>query len=731
MNGTATRFVRLGVSLAGLVTLGWVLTGQAARPARHAVALPTDWSHRHVIFTKPSSPEQLARVSEDPRYQQQINRREQLLRMPARMAEAGAAFGSNLRRPVATLRRPFKPSSKSLKRDWAEDLGGAASIGAANYPAKFSFNTNTASCDAATPPNQPDYVVFSTGEAGSVTQATVVAYDNLYSGCSGASVPMVYWAYNTGLLSTILTSPVLSLDGSQVAFVQSTGGSAFLVTLKWNAHDGSVATPSTPTIVTSMSLCPAATACMTLTPLTTSGLTPIDDQTSSVFYDYSNDIAWVGGTNSWLIKITGVFKGAPTEVVGGGFPVQLNPSNPNVLSSPVYDRISKNVFVGDFGGFLYSVNSATGAVTASSQLDFGAGLVDGPIVDSTNGLVYVFASADASFACAGGADCTAVYKLSTAFASGAAGTEVTIGNSVLFGTLPNPSPAYIGGFDSAYYDSTGVNSPTGNLYVCGNTGGSPTLYQVAITAGALPIQSLAIAPLAASNSTAACSPVTDIPNPNVQAPGIPSERAFVSVQNNGLPTVCAPGGCVLNFVTAPWTPNTFKALGQQILSPRGHVETVIVAGFSAANDASPWPNQAAQTYPDLQVTWIDQGVFGATYVTWQPSFHYVAPLTRIIDTNGNVEVLTTNASGDKTGTSQPAWNATLGGTTPDNTVVWTNVGPLGTAAMPVAGGTSGIIVDNTLGSGSIVGGSQVYFGTLGPACGADTCAVQASQVALQ
>src|SRR5438067_1692772 len=33
MNGTAARFLRLGVSLSGLVVLGWVLTGQAAKPA--------------------------------------------------------------------------------------------------------------------------------------------------------------------------------------------------------------------------------------------------------------------------------------------------------------------------------------------------------------------------------------------------------------------------------------------------------------------------------------------------------------------------------------------------------------------------------------------------------------------------------------------------------------------------------------------------------------------------
>ena len=75
MNGTATRFLRLGVSLAGLVTLGWVLTGYAAKPVRHSTSLPTDWSHRHLIFSHPQSAEQAARVNEDPRYLQQVQRR--------------------------------------------------------------------------------------------------------------------------------------------------------------------------------------------------------------------------------------------------------------------------------------------------------------------------------------------------------------------------------------------------------------------------------------------------------------------------------------------------------------------------------------------------------------------------------------------------------------------------------------------------------------------------------
>ena len=112
-------------------------------------------------------------------------------------------------------------------------------MGAVNYPAKFSFATNTAACDADP---TPDYVAYSTGLSGSSTQASIVAYDNLYFYCVG-STPLTYWAYDTGTGTTVLTSPVLSLDGSQVAFVESTGASALLVTLKWKAHDGTVGLP--------------------------------------------------------------------------------------------------------------------------------------------------------------------------------------------------------------------------------------------------------------------------------------------------------------------------------------------------------------------------------------------------------------------------------------------------------------------------------------------------------
>jgi len=62
------------------------------------------------------------------------------------------------------------------------------------------------------------------------------------------------------------------------------------------------------------------------------------------------------------------------------------------------------------------------------------------------------------------------------------------------------------------------------------------------------------------------------------------------------------------------------------------------------------------------------------------------------------------------------------------------VGPPPTAASAEAGGTSGIIIDNTVSSGMLAGTSQIYFSTLSGCMGPsdqDGCAVQASQSALQ
>jgi hypothetical protein len=536
------------------------------------------------------------------------------------------------------------------------------------------------------------------------------------------TVPSVYWAYNTG--GQILTSPLISLDGSQVAFVQTdTGQVGTLVLIRWAASTGTVSAPVqlTPVLPSAYPGCTAP--CMTTVILSDSGNLITDDTTSSVFYDYSNDIGWVGGARGWLHKITGLFNGVPAEVHSGGFPVQVNPGNPATLSSPVYDSASRNVFVGDFAGFLYSVNSTNSTVIQSAQLDFGTGIVEGPVVDSTNGFVYVFSSSDGTANCTGGTTaCSAVYQLTTAFTAGATGTKITVGNSVAVGTLPNPSPMYIGGFNAAYLNSTHA---TGTMYVCGNTGGIPTLYGIHIAAG-VPGPSSAISTL--TTATAACSPVADVFNPNTT--GGLTEQLFFSVQSNALPICNSTGGCILSVLETPWQSSNTYLLGQRIFSNNLHVQTVITPGVSGTTPPT-WSGPAGALTTDGTMVWLDQGnVSGALSNVWIKSHNYTGAATHLIDSNGNIEIVTTSG---KSGTTQPVWNTTLGGATVDNTATWKNLGAACCAALPVAGGTSGIIIDDVL-NGTVAGTSQVYFSTLSnQACGTSGtggCAVQASQTGL-
>ena len=209
--------IGLGISILGVLTLSPALVGQVSQDSKAAVPLPSDWSHHHVIFSKPATAEQARRVERDPRYWQQQNRL---------AANSGEAEPSSVVAP-ALQRGPIPAASAGnqaligINKDWSQDLGSGATVGAMNYPAKFAFQPTSATCAGG--PTQPDFVVYGTGLLGSASQATVVAYDNLYSGCSGdGPVPTVYWAYNTG--GTVTTSPVFSQDGTQVAFVQLGGG---------------------------------------------------------------------------------------------------------------------------------------------------------------------------------------------------------------------------------------------------------------------------------------------------------------------------------------------------------------------------------------------------------------------------------------------------------------------------------------------------------------------------
>jgi len=139
---------------------------------------------------------------------------------------------------------------------------------------------------------------------------------------------------------------------------------------------------------------------------------------------------------------------------------------------------------------------------------------------------------------------------------------------------------------------------------------------------------------------------------------------------------------------------------------------------------------------DHTVTWVDQGLQSAfTPAAWAANFAYHTG-SLILDGNGNVEVCIATFAAGTSGSSAPTWSTTPGAFTADSEVVWENVGAIATAALATAGGTSAIIIDNMVGSGTLAGTSQVYFSTLSnqTTCGTSStvgCAVQASQSALK
>jgi hypothetical protein len=552
-----------------------------------------------------------------------------------------------------------------------------------------------------------------------------VAYDNLYTGCTG-TVPLTYWSYNTG--GSVVTSVTLSLDGSQVAFIQTptTVPIANLVLLKWKATtDGATSTSPDTINIVSASAYPTCTApCMTT--LAFSG--GANDTNSSPFYDFTNDTLYAGDDGGRLHKFHPVFGlGTPAEV-GSPWPVVLG-SGANKLDSPVLDSVTGRVFVGTLyngtsGAQLFAVDSSTGAVVGtSSSLGKGNGIADGPVVDSTTGKVYAFLGNDGGSNCSG--PCGAVHQFATGFTSGTGiSTAVGFGGSI---TL------YAGSFDNAYYTSA---DGTGTLYVCGQGfpgffPAEPMIHRIPISSGTMSASSQFGAGLGTSNVP--CSPVTEVFNPAAGG----TDRIFASVASSGSAAGCSSNGCIMSVVVTTWQPSTSYAVGQRIITPNNNLMVVVTAGISKSGSPPAWPDvlltDDGMEITEGTVTWVNSGFdTTATPAPWQANTFF-SQGTPIIDSNGNQQ-LTTN-SGVHSGVFPPIWNTTIGGVTNDSGLMWRNGGPVANFGLAVNGGTSGIVVDNVVPTGTLAGGSQVYFSPLSlgfGTCGAGNgCAVQASQAGLK
>jgi hypothetical protein len=708
-----SRTARLTAILLASFGAAAALWGQAGG-SQQLTSLVTDWSDHHLIYSGTAGNKLTAPYDKDPRSWHQWLRQNgpppPNTNLPADPIFTDAIFSDAILN-AAPLTNASAISSSPLQkfhRDWSMSLGTGATVGAGQFPAKFSFSVTTANCAIAT---QPDFVVFNTSVLGSSTQATIVAFDNLYSGCTGI-VPQTYWAYNTG--GTVVTSVTLSYDGSQLAFVQSSAGQAQLVLLKWQASATATSTsPGAITVATASQYPTCSAPCMTTLPFSGGA----NDTNSSTFLDYADDALYVGDDNGTLHKFTPVFTtGSPAEVTTGGWPVAL--ATGLKLTSPVYDSSTGRVFVGSgyttTGTQLFAVLAATGAVSGtSSSLGKGAGIATGPIVDSTAGKVYAFIGNDGATACYPTSPCSAVYQFATNFTSGT-GTKATVGAGGTF-------PLYVGDFDNTYYTSSNA---TGNLYVCG--GGfpppGPTIFRIPVTSGTMSTSSVASAALGLSNT--ACSPLTEIYNPAAGG----TDRMFASVPNGSDATLCSSGGCINDLIMTAWQPLTNYALGQRVIDSSNDLEIVVTPGESGTSPF--WDEVCGFESIDSGVTWLNTGFLTpVTPQTWKASSGY-SEGSRIIDSNGNYECAI--VSGGETGTSPPTWKTNIGGTVYDASEEWRNVGPPPNYVLPESGGTSGVILDNVTQPIFLTGTSEVYFSTLGTgSCGTGNgCAVQASQSAL-
>jgi hypothetical protein len=193
-----------------------------------------------------------------------------------------------------------------------------------------------------------------------------------------------------------------------------------------------------------------------------------NDTFSAPYYDYTSDTAYVGDDSGNLHKFTGLFAGTPVEA-GSPWPVPLGASK---LSLPVYDNVTGNVILGDFGGVLYSVAASSG--TVNKTISVGDVIADAPLVDSDAGKFYAFVTTNSYGGSGVAIGANAVYELPTNFTSitGASGQPVGTGGVGYY--------LYAGNFDNVYYSSA---TSTGNLYAVGNTGVTTgaNLYRIPIT----------------------------------------------------------------------------------------------------------------------------------------------------------------------------------------------------------------------------------------------------------
>lgn len=513
-----------------------------------------DWSTHHVKFANPGSEqdairkgrhEQWLRIVNDPRY------RMQQIRRSAAWANRFAAPAVNFRDPRAPLRPGpiFGSTKKSLHRDWAYPVAPAGyGTAPGMYPAKYSFDVNAA-------PSCSDFVVYPVNATGGVGQPNLVGFNNLYDGLCPSSVgsgepfaPSVQFAYEVlsksfnGTFGTVVTSPVLSEDGTKLAFVANINGGVYFYVVTLPTAGNTYGSATFPTDLPANCNSCGSGAVYTVTAMSGSA----SDSISSPFVDYTDDIAYVGDDTGVLHKFTGVFNGTPAEVTSGGWPFTV--FHGAYLTSPTLDSVTGHIFLSDIGdGNLYCIDISSGTPAFCSPIAsvvVGTSVYDAPIVDST--AETVFASAGDYYD--GSADYSALTQATTSLAN------------VVHANMGPTGKIYNGDFDNTYYSSS-AGAYSGYMYFCGTNSASfvPALYRVGFNSSGTMNSTNDGNSYPLANYASNCTPLTEVYNTAQN-----TDYMFLGVVLNGVPAGCEDAACVMSFELGssfPTGPNATFPLG--------------------------------------------------------------------------------------------------------------------------------------------------------------------------
>lgn len=464
------------VSMCVLVLISSPSAQDSPNPMR--IGLPQDWTQHHILFTRDGLMKNPGLLYNEPRVVHQA-----LMRWPGARPQLAEGNGG----------ADFTPAPRP-QRDWNVSLNNGR-IAPNMFPAKYSFDPSAA------PDCTNDYVVFGLNHAGAAAQANLVAFNNLYAGSAPAGIcgaaPTVLFAYNISTVTAgrILTSPVLSLDGKKIAFVESGNISGnqlsvfHVVTWASGAGNGTAANhPAVPGVGNTASM----------TSLTFAADL---DTRSSPWVDYRSDTAYVGADDGKIYKILNVFGGTPT-LAGAPWPVTISPNTR--ASAPVFDNRLGLVMVGSQSGTFYSINATTGAV---KSLVVGSGTNHGilapPIVDVGNGTSFVVSANDGTSGVLIQVDSATMTRM----ARGRIGLASKSGTAV---NLYQPA------FSNDYFN----NPASGVARLCGTGAADTTPWQYAfgftgITMNTTPVSSAQLL----TSTTAGCTGWTEFFNPNVGAGG--------------------------------------------------------------------------------------------------------------------------------------------------------------------------------------------------------------------